>query len=144
MGNSRSSGGRYTVNERPTTNEDGASLVSYSSDTELNYENPFQRDHIARKSIPKKKNTPQPNLSHLQLANEIPQLEGEGSPSPPLYRTGSDSDLPATTQNRYYEVDMLNGVEVGPNLRMAKSSSLESLQTILHYTINADVGKNAR
>jgi hypothetical protein len=90
------------------------------------------------------KNTPQPNLSHLQLANEIPQLEGEGSPSPPLYRTGSDSDLPATTQNRYYEVDMLNGVEVGPNLRMAKSSSLESLQTILHYTINADVGKNAR
>ena len=70
----------------------------------------------------------------------IPRLEGEGSPSPPLYRTGSDSDVTAINHNNhFYNTDMLRGVEVGPNLRMAKSSSLESLQTVMHYTINADV-----
>ena len=32
---------------------------------------------------------------------------------------------------------MMAGVPVGPNLRLAKSSSLESLQTVMHYTIRA-------
>ena len=34
---------------------------------------------------------------------------------------------------------MFRSVEVGPNLRMAKSSSLESLQTVLHYTVRANI-----
>ena len=65
-------------------------------------------------------------------------MDGEGSPSPPLYRVGSDSDITAAFSNYNNQSGMLDGVEVGPNLRMVKSSSLESLQTVMHHTINAD------
>lgn len=71
-----------------------------------------------------------------------PRLEGEGSPSPPLYRTGSDGDI-TLNNSHYFQTDMLKGIEVGPHLRLAKSSSLESLQTVMHYTIHADGGLQA-
>lgn len=75
----------------------------------------------------------------MRLANTEPRLEGEGSPSPPLYRTGSDGDI-TLNNSHYFQTDMLKGIEVGPHLRLAKSSSLESLQTVMHYTIHADGG----
>lgn len=62
-------------------------------------------------------------------------MEGEGPPSPPLYRTESDGDISSIID---YRNDMFRSVEVGPNLRMAKSSSLESLQTVMHYTIRSN------
>ena len=93
-------------------------------------------------SPPSDKNVPQPNLKHVPLANVVPLMEGEGSPSPPL-RAGSDSDLPGAFAH-YNHSDMLDGVEVGPNLRMAKSSSLESLQTVLHHSINPDGPRGLR
>ena len=74
----------------------------------------------------------------MRLANLEPQIEGESSPSPPLFRTGSDGDIAGIEDHIYSRADMLEGVRVGPNLRMAKSSSLESLQTVMHYTIRAD------
>lgn len=84
------------------------------------------------------KSSQQPNLSHLKLSNAVPRLEGEGPPSPPLYRTGSDGDLSVHNMHPLPK-EMFTNVEVGPSLRMAKSSSLESLQTVMHYTIRSDV-----
>lgn len=69
-----------------------------------------------------------------------PQVEEEGAMNSALYRTGSDGDLSAIGSPNYSEAAaMMAGVAVGPNLRLAKSSSLESLQTVMHYTIHADV-----
>lgn len=84
------------------------------------------------------KKTPHKNLERFQIGNEVPMMEGEGSPSPPLYRTGSDTDIATVLSHTRYP-NMLQDVPVGPHLRLAKSSSLESLQTVMHYTINADV-----
>ena len=82
---------------------------------------------------------PQPKYNYLRshLANIEPRLEGEGPPSPPLYRTESDGDISSSLA--YQHNDMFRSVEVGPNLRMAKSSSLESLQTVMHYTVRANI-----
>ena len=67
-----------------------------------------------------------------------PQLEDDSGLSSPLYRTGSDGDISAIASSSYSEAAaMMAGVPVGPNLRLAKSSSLESLQTVMHYTIRA-------
>ena len=77
-------------------------------------------------------------MNVFRLANPEPRLEGEGSPSPPLFRTGSDGDI-SIANSHYAQVDMLRGIAVGPNLRMAKSSSLESLQTVMHYTIHSEM-----
>ena len=84
------------------------------------------------------KKQPTRDFKHMRLANLEPQIEGESSPSPPLFWTGFDGDIAGIEDHMYSRADMLEGVRVGPNLRMAKSSSLESLQTVMHYTIRAD------
>ena len=81
---------------------------------------------------------PARDFKHLCLANLELQIEGESSPSPPLFWTGFDGDIAGIEDHMYSRADMLEGVRVGPNLQMAKSSSLKSLQTVMHYTIWAD------
>jgi hypothetical protein len=59
----------------------------------------------------------------------VPLLEGEAG----LYRTGSDGCLPETVERE--QPELLAGVELGPNLGMVKSSSLESLHNMVSHSI---------
>lgn len=90
-----------------------------------------------------KKSFPPRDFSHLRYAkfdNMEPEIESD-TIKPSLYCTGSDGDLSAIASPDFSEAAaMMTGVEVGPSLRLAKSSSLESLQTVMRYTIHADRG----
>ena len=102
----------------------------------------FTQTHLTFDCLPvlilPEKCSNQPNFSHLKMNNVIPRLEGEGPPSPPLYRTGSDGNI-SIHNLHYLPKELFSNVEVGPSLRMAKSSSLESLQTVMHYSIRPDM-----
>lgn len=84
----------------------------------------FRRDAPERISIKKGKQGPQRDFSQFSFRNSEPKVEGDDS-SIDMMRTGSAESILANRSPVQYKV------MVGPNLGLAKSSSLESLQTIL-------------
>lgn len=100
----------------------------------------LRRDDIWRISITKKsKKDPKKDFANFGYANVEPLVEGE---APALVRTGSDPCLANLSSTA--EEDLLAGMELGPNLGLVKSSSLESLHNVMHLQIRRDSGSDLR
>ena len=82
------------------------------------------------------KKNPLQDLAHFQYANQEPLMEGEAGPV--LARTGSDGCLSEAHRRGDSEL-LLRGLELGPQLGMVKSSSLESLHNVMQHSIQRDM-----